>query len=67
MTRAAIIGYGSIGQELERQLREKNWDIHYIFTSENILDSQTNIIDEASHWKKYHDVDVVFLAIPSNI
>jgi prephenate dehydrogenase len=67
MPRVAIIGYGSIGRELKRQLEEKNWTIKYIITPENILDGNEVIIDSSSTWKKHHDVDVVFLAIPSNL
>jgi homoserine dehydrogenase len=67
MTRVAIIGYGSIGQELKHQLEEKNWKVEYIITPENILDDQGNIIDVSSSWKKYHDIDAVFLAIPSHL
>lgn len=67
MNRCVIIGFGSIGQELKRQLLEKKWSVDYVINSQDITDSGGNIIDTASAWKKYHDVDVVFLAIPSNL
>lgn len=67
MPRCAIIGFGSIGQELKQQLLEKKWSVNYVINSQDITDSGGNIIDTSSAWKKYHDVDVVFLAIPSNL
>lgn len=67
MIRATIIGFGSIGQELSRQLLEKKWSVSYIINSADITDSGGNIIDTSAAWKKYHDVDVVFLAIPSSL
>ncbi len=67
MSRCAIIGFGSIGKELKQQLLEKQWSVSYVINSQDITDSGGNIIDTASAWKKYHDVDVVFLAIPSGL
>ncbi len=67
MPRCTVIGFGSIGQELKQQLLEKQWSVNYVINSQDIIDSGGNIIDTASAWKKYYDIDVVFLAIPSNL
>jgi hypothetical protein len=40
MTKVGLIGYGSIGQELARQITEKGWDISWIVTRETIKDNE---------------------------
>ncbi len=66
MTKVGIIGYGSIGQELARQITEKGWSISWIISRETIKDMEGNVIGESSNWQAQKKVDLVFLCIPSN-
>lgn len=66
MTKVGLIGYGSIGQELARQITEKGWDISWIVTRETIKDNEWIVISESGEWKNQSAVDIVFLCIPSS-
>ncbi|MBN1156596.1 hypothetical protein JXA85_03210 [Candidatus Woesearchaeota archaeon] len=61
--RTIIIGHGNIGKELERRLNEEAWEVRYIFEADGIYRKKK--IDEISNWRRYMDVDLVFLAIPT--
>lgn len=66
MTNVGLIGYGSIGQELARQITEKWWNISWIISRETIKDSEGNILSESTEWQNQSSVDIVFLCIPSD-
>jgi homoserine dehydrogenase len=64
---AGIIGFGNIGKKLYEKLLENGWKIVFVVTSEHVfVDSIDVPKDKSEKWLNYcHDVDVVFLAIPT--
>lgn len=67
MKKAGIIGFGNIGKKLYEKLLENGWIVAFIVTSEYVFAGSTDVPkDKAENWLHYcHNVDVVFLAIPT--
>ena len=67
MKQAGIIGFGNIGKKLYEKLLENGWKIVFIVTSEHVFIGNIDVPkDKSENWLNYcHDVDVVFLAIPT--
>jgi len=67
MKQAGIIGFGNIGKKLYEKLLENGWKVAFIVTSEQVFVGNTDVPkDKSENWLNYcHDVDVVFLAIPT--
>lgn len=67
MKQAGIIGFGNIGKKLYEKLLENGWKIAFIVTSEHVFVGNIDAPkDKSENWLNYcHDVDVVFLAIPT--
>lgn len=67
MKQAGIIGFGNIGKKLYEKLLENGWKVAFIVTSEQVFVGNTDVPkDKSGNWLNYcHDVDVVFLAIPT--
>lgn len=75
MTKAIIIGNGSIGTELKRQIEEEmkkfRWSIGHVFSIDKVLNADGHPVDDISNWKKYavengEEETVAFLAIPTD-
>ncbi len=74
MVKAIIIGNGSIGTELKRQIegsmKDLGWSIGYVFSIDKILNAEGEAVDEISNWRKYAleggEKMIAFLAIPTD-
>lgn len=73
MTKALIIGNGSIGSEIKRQIEgqmmKHGWSVAAVFSIDKILDAKGMALDDISNWKTFAAspmADVVFLAIPTD-
>lgn len=67
MKQAGIIGLGNIGKKLYEKLLENGWKVAFVVTSEQVFVGNADTPkDKSENWLNYcHDVDVVFLAIPT--
>ena len=65
--RAAIIGYGKIGKEIEQQLIAQGWQITCVVNSKGTVKSSIPVVKEwVSDWDWLRaGVDIAFLAIPT--
>ncbi|OGF28011.1 hypothetical protein A2331_02790 [Candidatus Falkowbacteria bacterium RIFOXYB2_FULL_34_18] len=69
--KAGIIGFGNVGQALEKQLsKDQAWNVKFVSNSKHVYNNTKQciqFIDEVSNYLKYFkDLDIVFLCIPSN-
>lgn len=65
--RAGLIGFGTIGQEVARQLPANGGRLEFVARSDRVTSADPNevISDTPDQSEAYPDVDVVFLAIPT--
>lgn len=61
-----IIGYGNIGQEVEKQVLKKDWVVSAIARTSGIYNSKREKIDELENWREhFKKVDITVLCIPT--
>lgn len=61
-----LIGYGTVGKEVQKVLEEKNLNIDYIVRSSGIFDSRDSQVDNLENFSKYIDSNsVVFISTPT--
>lgn len=64
--RIGLIGYGAIGQEVERRVLQRGWTIPVIARTSGIYDAEGIKIDELSYWlEHFAKTDAAVLCIPT--
>ncbi len=67
MIKTIVIGNGSIGKELQKQIKRIGWSVDFVLTSKDILDREGKRVNSISEWKKYIAADIVFIAVPTSL